>query len=229
MENERELILKINGMCIESLDPEMVSKWDEVKYWLEETRNRITWEFVEWSEKSANEAFLKGADDNGNNYEAIGIMGEGKIIEVNRNSINQLSFQTDKANNSGVLELKTKLIKDIRACKSSGAGEDSPDCFTMLYDYDVAMANLPPDIASFMTKEEEFLRKKYKNGDDLENAKFGFFEVISILEEHQRIIEDELCFNCGQVPSVNKPTGLCKKCYTHWNSYKKHNNLEGNG
>jgi len=45
--------------------------------------NKITWEFVEWVEKETQEAFIKGADDFGNNYEASGIMGGGEIVEVN--------------------------------------------------------------------------------------------------------------------------------------------------
>ena len=32
--------------------------------------------------------------------------------------------------------------------------------------------------------------------------------------------EVELCFNCGQVPAVNKHTSLCKECYNNWNSGK---------
>ena len=44
--------------------------------------NDITWEFVEWAEKSTYEAFIKGVDNDGWTYEAIGIMGDGEIQEV---------------------------------------------------------------------------------------------------------------------------------------------------
>ena len=44
--------------------------------------NEISWEFTEWAEKSTYEAFIKGVDNDGWTYEAIGIMGGGEIQEV---------------------------------------------------------------------------------------------------------------------------------------------------
>ena len=49
----------------------------------------------------------------------------------------------DNLKNSELLELKTKLIKDIRNWKPSGC--DSPDCFTILHDYNVAFEKLNCD------------------------------------------------------------------------------------
>ena len=46
----------------------------------------------------------------------------------------------DNIKKSELLELKTKLIKDIRGYKSSNG--DAPDCFTMLHDYDKVVKNL---------------------------------------------------------------------------------------
>ena len=40
----------------------------------------------------------------------------------------------DKIKKSELLELRTKLIKDIRGWKPSN--NDAPDCFTMLHKYD---------------------------------------------------------------------------------------------
>lgn len=37
-----------------------------------------------------------------------------------------------------------------------------------------------------METPEQFLRAKYSHNEGYENGKFGFFEVISILEEYQR-------------------------------------------
>lgn len=41
-----------------------------------------------------------------------------------------------------------------------------------------------------MKTPEEFLREKYQHNTDYENGKFGFFEVISILEEYQQQVNN---------------------------------------
>jgi hypothetical protein len=46
----------------------------------------------------------------------------------------------DKIKKSELLELKTKLIKDIRNWKPSNG--DTPDCFTMLNDYEKQVKNI---------------------------------------------------------------------------------------
>lgn len=46
------------------------------------TEINITWEFVEWAEKAVQEAFIKGCDDFGNDYEATGLMGDDEIQEI---------------------------------------------------------------------------------------------------------------------------------------------------
>tara|TARA_R110000787_G_scaffold229259_4_gene336824 strand:+ start:2018 stop:2182 length:165 start_codon:yes stop_codon:yes gene_type:complete len=45
-------------------------------------KNKVTWEFVGWVEKATNEANIQGLDNNGNEFEATGVMGGGEIVEV---------------------------------------------------------------------------------------------------------------------------------------------------
>ena len=42
----------------------------------------ITWEFVDWAEKATNEAQIKGSDNEGNLFEATGVMGGAEIVYV---------------------------------------------------------------------------------------------------------------------------------------------------
>lgn len=39
---EREIVARINEMCIESLSPDVFEKWEEVKKSLESTRKNLT-------------------------------------------------------------------------------------------------------------------------------------------------------------------------------------------
>lgn len=41
-----------------------------------------------------------------------------------------------------------------------------------------------------MKTPEEFLREKYQHCTDYENGKFGFYEVISIIEEYQQQVKN---------------------------------------
>ncbi len=86
MANGEELavLIAVDEMCTESLSPELSEKWEQVRTRLILNRKnlKIDWEFVNWAEKSVHEANIKGADDLGHDYLAIGIMGSGEIQEV---------------------------------------------------------------------------------------------------------------------------------------------------
>jgi len=54
----------------------------------------------------------------------------------------------DNIKKNELLELKTKLIKDIRNWKPSGG--DAPDCFTMLHSYEEQVKKLTIPVVSVM-------------------------------------------------------------------------------
>jgi hypothetical protein len=108
--NDFSAIEKIQAMCEQSLDPETFEQWENVRHWLLKTRKVIEWEFESWAEKVTGEAFIKGVDPRGNNYEGTGIMGAGEIVEVRE--FKKLDSEYDI--NDFVTELrhiKTTLIK----------------------------------------------------------------------------------------------------------------------
>jgi hypothetical protein len=84
----------------------------------------------------------------------------------------------DNIKKSELLELKTKLIKDIRDWKPSGS--DAPDCFTMLYDYDEAVKKLNIDDVSnqreLLIAYQEYLNEANE----------------SYLHEHEQVIDEYL-------------------------------------
>lgn len=82
---EREIVLRMNEMCIESLSPDVFEKWEEVKKALELVRkdlSPIDWEIIEWSEQKESLAFLDGVDQNGIKYEATGLIALEEIEEI---------------------------------------------------------------------------------------------------------------------------------------------------
>lgn len=80
---ELDTLKAMEYMTIPSLSPDLSKKWEEVRTQLILNRSNlnIDWQFIEWVEKSTQEASLKGFDDLGNAYEATAIMNHDMTVE----------------------------------------------------------------------------------------------------------------------------------------------------
>lgn len=78
------LLMQFQTMCEESLSPDIIDKWDDVRIMLCSNRQalKIVWEFVEWIEKANYECVVEGVDPLGCCYEGDGIFIADEIQEI---------------------------------------------------------------------------------------------------------------------------------------------------